>query len=306
MQAQGGSARLAAGIAHHYLSAGDQPAAFAAAVRAGRQGRRGPRPRRGGHACTSARCSCGRACPTPRRWRASTTPRCCAGPPTPHNDKPRAEALYEAALSEIDETAEPYRAADLLEHLANVRWGLGAAERSLATLERGLALLPDRRRAAPSARCCSACGRSSSCCAGATAAPSRRRAAALDARRGRRRARRAQPRAQRHGHLAHGPRRGRPGRGQAARGARPRRRAPAACPRSRAAYINLADLLHQRGRSEEAPRRRPRGRRAHDGHRRLQLVGQHRRGRDRARHRRLGLRRAPPARSRARSPAPRS
>ena len=34
MQEQGGNARLAAGIAHHYLSAGDQPAAFAAAVRA--------------------------------------------------------------------------------------------------------------------------------------------------------------------------------------------------------------------------------------------------------------------------------
>src|SRR5205814_1078314 len=32
-----------------------------------------------------------------------------------HSDKHRAEALYEAALSEIDETAERHRAADLLE-----------------------------------------------------------------------------------------------------------------------------------------------------------------------------------------------
>jgi ATP/maltotriose-dependent transcriptional regulator MalT len=60
-----------------------------------------------------------------------------------HDDNYRAEALYEAALAEIDETAEPYRAADLLENLANVRWSLGAAESALTTLERGLALLPD-------------------------------------------------------------------------------------------------------------------------------------------------------------------
>jgi DNA-binding CsgD family transcriptional regulator/tetratricopeptide (TPR) repeat protein len=141
MQDQGGSARLAAGIAHHYLSAGDQPAAFAAAVRAGDKADEV-------HAHGEAASLYERAL---KLWARVPDPEGLAGidhatllcrAACTHDDNYRAEALYEAALAEIDETAEPYRAADLLEALANVRWSLGAAEAGLATLERGLALLP--------------------------------------------------------------------------------------------------------------------------------------------------------------------
>ena len=251
MQEQGGSARLAAGIAHHYLSAGDQPAAFAAAVRAADKADEV-------HAHGEAATLYERAL---QLWSRVPDPEALAGidhatlleprPPTRTTDKPRAEALYEAALSEIDETADRHRAADLLEHLANVRWGLGAAERSLATLERGLALLPDEEDCSAEramllglrAKFLMLRGRHRSAVEAARAALRRGR--------GRRRARGAQPRAQRHGDLAHGPRRGRPRRGQAARGARAGGEPTGACREVRAAYINLADLLHQRGRSEE-------------------------------------------------------
>ena len=141
MKAEGGSARLAAGIAHHYLSAGDQPAGFAAAVHAADKAE-------AVHAHGEAARLYERAL---QLWSRVPDPEALAGidhatllcrAAASQDDRPRAEALYEAALSEIDEAAEPYRAADLLEHLANVRWGLGAAETALATLERGLALLP--------------------------------------------------------------------------------------------------------------------------------------------------------------------
>jgi DNA-binding CsgD family transcriptional regulator/tetratricopeptide (TPR) repeat protein len=141
MQDQGGSARLAAGIAHHYLSAGDQPAGFAAAVRAGDAAD-------AVHAHGEAARLYERAL---QLWPRVPDPEALAGidhatllcrAASTHDDNYRAEALYEAALSEIDETVEPYRAADLLEHLANLRWSLGAAEAGLETLERGLALLP--------------------------------------------------------------------------------------------------------------------------------------------------------------------
>ena len=59
-------------------------------------------------------------------------------------------------------------------------------------------------------------------------------------------------------------------------------------PEVRAAYINLADLLHQRGRSDEARAVAHEGAERASRHRREQRVGQHRRGRDRAGHRRLG------------------
>jgi DNA-binding CsgD family transcriptional regulator/tetratricopeptide (TPR) repeat protein len=141
MQEQGGNPRLAAGIAHHYLSAGDQPAGFAAAVRAGDAADEV-------HAHGEAARLYERAL---QLWARVPDPEALAGidhatllcrAASTHDDKLRSEALYEAALSEIDEAEEPYRAADLLEHLAHVRWNLGAAEAGLATLERGLALLP--------------------------------------------------------------------------------------------------------------------------------------------------------------------
>jgi DNA-binding CsgD family transcriptional regulator/tetratricopeptide (TPR) repeat protein len=248
MQEQGGSARLAAGIAHHYLSAGDQPAAFAAAVRAADKADEV-------HAHGEAATLYERAL---QLWSRVPDPEALAGidhatllcrAAAAHHDKPRAEALYEAALSEIDETAEPYRAADLLESLANVRWGLGAAERSLATLERGLALLPADDGSAERAlllglraKFLMLRGRHRSAVEAARAALDA--AAAADEPAARSRALNAMGTSL----MALG---------EVDRGAGKLREAlelavaNGCLPEVRAAYINLADLLHQRGRSEE-------------------------------------------------------
>ena len=143
----GGSndAQLAAEVAHHFLAAGDQPAALIAAVRAA-------------DAATNVQAH-GEAARLYERalqlWPRVADPealvnvdhvallRRAAEAHDVGGDKTRAEPLLEAALSEVDEAAEPHRAADLLERLANVRWSLGAAEAGLSTLERGLSLLPD-------------------------------------------------------------------------------------------------------------------------------------------------------------------
>ncbi len=248
MQEQGGSARLAAGIAHHYLSAGDQPAAFAAAVRAADKADEV-------HAHGEAATLYERAL---QLWSRVPHPETLAGidhatllcrAAGAHNDKPRAEALYEAALSEIDETAEPYRAADLLESLANVRWSLGAAERSLATLERGLALLPaddgSPERAlllGLRAKFLMLRGRHRSAVEAARAALDAAKAA-------------DEPAARSRALNAMGT--SLMALGEVDRGAGKLREAlelavvNGCLPEMRAAYINLADLLHQRGRSEE-------------------------------------------------------
>jgi DNA-binding CsgD family transcriptional regulator/tetratricopeptide (TPR) repeat protein len=250
MQEQGGSARLAAGIAHHYLSAGDQPAAFAAAVRAADKADEV-------HAHGEAATLYERAL---QLWSRVPDPETLAGidhatllarAADAHNDKPRAEALYEAALSEIDETADRHRAADLLERLANVRWGLGAAERSLATLERGLALLPDEEDCSAEramllglrAKFLMLRGRHRSAVEAARAALDAAEAA-------------GEPAARSRALNAMGT--SLMALGEVDRGAGKLREAlelavtNGCLPEMRAAYINLADLLHQRGRSEEA------------------------------------------------------
>ncbi len=141
---QGIDAQLAAGIAHHYLAAGDQPAALVAAVRAGQAADKV-------YAYSESSRQFERAL---HLWPRVADPEALTGLDHARllarsanasdldGDKPRAEALYEAALAEIDEVAHPHRAADLLEGLAHTRWGFGLAEASIATLERGLALLP--------------------------------------------------------------------------------------------------------------------------------------------------------------------
>ncbi len=249
LQEQGGNARLAAGIAHHYLSAGDQPAGFAAAVRAGDAAEEV-------HAHGEAARLYERAL---QLWSRVPDPEALAGidhatllcrAAGSHHDRPRAEALYEAALAEIDEAAEPYRAADLLEHLANVRWGLGAAESALTTLERGLALLPDDGGASPEralllglrAKFLMLRGRHRSAVQAARDALDAAEAA-------------AEPAARSRALNAMGT--SLMALGQVDQGAGKLREAldlavtHRCLPEMRAAYINLADLLHQRGRSDE-------------------------------------------------------
>jgi DNA-binding CsgD family transcriptional regulator len=143
-QADGFGAQITAGIAHHYLAAGDQPAALTAAVRAaeaaevvhahGEAARLFERAVELWPRVTDAQELVGRD-----RW-ALLAQAAFAHDNDGH--RVRAEALYEAALEGVDGATDPHRAAGLLERLAATRWGLGTAELGLATLERGLALLP--------------------------------------------------------------------------------------------------------------------------------------------------------------------
>jgi DNA-binding CsgD family transcriptional regulator len=138
------SAQILAGIAHHYLSAGDQPKALAAAVIAGDAAD-------AVHAYGEAARLFERAL---ELWPRVTDAEAVAGRERwallkhaghAHEldgHRVRAVALYEAALAEVDEASHPHRAAGLMERLAAARWGVGTAEAALATLERGLALLP--------------------------------------------------------------------------------------------------------------------------------------------------------------------
>jgi predicted ATPase/DNA-binding CsgD family transcriptional regulator len=144
VEADGPSAQILAGIAHHYLSAGDQPAALAAAVRAGDAAD-------AVHAYGEAARLFERAL---ELWPRVADAEAVAGRERwallkhaghAHDldgHRVRAVALFEAALAEVDEASHPHRAAGLMERLAAARWGVGAAEAALATLERGLALLP--------------------------------------------------------------------------------------------------------------------------------------------------------------------
>lgn len=58
-------------------------------------------------------------------------------------DDPRALALLEQALGELDPAAEPLKVARLLGEKANVLWSLGQPERSRETLDQALELVPD-------------------------------------------------------------------------------------------------------------------------------------------------------------------
>jgi DNA-binding CsgD family transcriptional regulator len=145
VEADGPSAQILAGIAHHYLSAGDQPAALGAAVRAAKAAE-------AIHAHGEAARLFERAL---ELWPRVADAEVLAGlerwallkhAGLAHEldgHRVRAVALYEAALAALDESADPHRVAGLMERLAGARWGLGTAEAALATLEQALALLPD-------------------------------------------------------------------------------------------------------------------------------------------------------------------
>ena len=139
--------RLAAGIAHHYLSAGDQPAGFAAAVRAGDAAEEV-------HAHGEAARLYERAL---QLWSRVPDPEALAGhrprhaavprrPPAHHDTAARRGALRGGAARDRRgrralPRRRPARAA------SPTCAGASAPPRAaLTTLERGLALLPDRRR----------------------------------------------------------------------------------------------------------------------------------------------------------------
>src|SRR5918912_748572 len=139
-------AQLLAGIAHHYLAAGDQAAALTACVRAAA-------------AAESVRAHGEAAAQLERAlelWDRVPDPEALAG--TDRIDlltragqafhdagsPARAEALLEKAIERVDPQADPHRSAALRERLARVQWTRNRGEQALATAQAALDLLgPD-------------------------------------------------------------------------------------------------------------------------------------------------------------------
>ena len=141
----GPDAIITAGIAHHYFQAGAQREALMASVRAADAAERV-------HAHGEAGALLERALDL---WPRVPDAAECAGCDRDEllrraaraliNDGAygRAEQLLQVAAGEVDEAAEPRRAADLLELLSRAQWSLGQASLSRESLGRAVALLPE-------------------------------------------------------------------------------------------------------------------------------------------------------------------
>ena len=178
----GEDALITAGIAHHYLSAGAQREALVASVRAADAAERV-------HAHGEAGALLERALDLwPRVPDADGAgrlrPRRAAAPRRPRADQrrrlhPRRGAAAHA-VGEVDEAADPRRAADLLELLSRAQWSLGRAS-DVARLDRPRGRAAARRTTtARSARGSSRGRRRPRCCRAASARrcrPPRRRSA---------------------------------------------------------------------------------------------------------------------------------
>ena len=258
-------AHLAARIAHHYRAA-RRPARAALAPRCA-AARAAERVQAHGEAAALLERalelwdrvdepeSPGRRRPRRRCWSAAATRTPCDG------DDARAEALYGAALAEIDEHAEPPpRRARCSSASPRPRWRLGRGEDGRATLDAGLALLPRRRASVERARLLLVRRGSHP----AAQWPLRR---AEDGRGGARRRRRRgrpdrpHPRAQRARRRPHVRRRPSDEGAARLREAHGRRRGGRRSTASViSAYVNLADVLHLVGRRRgRGARRRGRG-----------------------------------------------
>ncbi|MBS1893416.1 MAG: AAA family ATPase [Actinobacteria bacterium] len=135
----------ATAVAHHFNSAGDQPQALRTAVVAARTIERGGAP--GAAAALFDRALA--------LWPRVAEPEALAG--VDHTtlvtlaarahgldaDEAHAIKLFEQALAQMDEAAQPHRVAGTLAELAAARWAIGRAESARADLERALALLPE-------------------------------------------------------------------------------------------------------------------------------------------------------------------
>jgi ATP/maltotriose-dependent transcriptional regulator MalT len=141
---EGLSVHLAAGIAHHYAAAGDQPAALRASVRAADAAERV-------HAYGEAAALLERAVglfervPDAEKLAGADRATLLGRAAEDHHldaDSVRQEVLARAALALVDERAEPHRAARLLEMLSQAQWHLGRGEQAIATADHALSLLP--------------------------------------------------------------------------------------------------------------------------------------------------------------------
>ena len=137
-------ALLAAAVAHHYHAAEEQPEALRSALAAARaaEGVQAP----GASAALLDRALA--------LWKRVAEPEHLAGmdhaellwmAARAHGfdaDEPHAISLYEQALAELDESADPVRTARILTDAGSARWGIGQADAARADLERALELLP--------------------------------------------------------------------------------------------------------------------------------------------------------------------
>ncbi|HEY7632702.1 MAG TPA: hypothetical protein VH817_18495, partial [Thermoleophilaceae bacterium] len=142
---RGEGAHLAAGIAHHYYAAGDQPAALAASVRAADAAD-------AVHAHGEAAALSERALDL---WDRVENPEEIVGidyvellrrtaiDTGAMDDFPRKEHLLKKALALVDKEAEPRRAADLMEGLARTQWSLNRGADAMETAAHALELLPE-------------------------------------------------------------------------------------------------------------------------------------------------------------------
>ena len=140
----GMSPYLAAAIANHYASAGDRPAALGAAVRAADAAEHV-------HAYGQAAALFEHAVelfervPEAEQVAGMDRLELLARAAMDHKlegNSARHEMLARAAVAQVDERAEPHRAARFLDILCDAQWHLGRGEESLATLEHGLSLVP--------------------------------------------------------------------------------------------------------------------------------------------------------------------
>jgi ATP/maltotriose-dependent transcriptional regulator MalT len=151
---RGGDALIAAGIAHHYLSAGAQREALSASVRAADAAERV-------HAHGEAASLLERALDLwPRVAEAERETGCSRDELLRRASRAllndgaynRADHLLRVAVADLGEAADPRGAADLLELLSRAQWSLGRASDSRDTLDRAVALLPEDDRSPERAR----------------------------------------------------------------------------------------------------------------------------------------------------------
>jgi ATP/maltotriose-dependent transcriptional regulator MalT len=136
---------LSSAIAHHYATAGDQPAALRATVQAALAAREV-------HAYGDAADLAERAL---ELW--PRVPDAAESIPLDHvelltlaataqrvaGDRPRSETLIRRALRELDAESDPRRYSALLDDLSRVQWSLNRGLEALETAQRALELLPD-------------------------------------------------------------------------------------------------------------------------------------------------------------------
>jgi ATP/maltotriose-dependent transcriptional regulator MalT len=145
VERDGERAHITAEVAHHWLAAGDQPAALAASVRAAAAAERV----NAFHEALSLReraLGLWDRVPNPEEVAGMDQVDLlmqAAGAADVTGDAARQETLLKRALDLVDEATEPRRAATVLERLQRALWSLNRQEESVQVCSRALALLPE-------------------------------------------------------------------------------------------------------------------------------------------------------------------